>query len=365
MIFHQPSAWFLVLLLAVPFVAWQLLRRKRRGAIAFSSTAACEGLRPSLKQRLSWVPPALRIASIVLLIVALARPQEGRRETSIDAEGIAIQMVVDRSGSMRAMDFEIEGKPVDRLTAVRDVASRFVDGDDDLQGRDSDLVGLIGFAGFADSLTPLTLDHGYVTTALNDTHIVTDREEDGTALGDGLALAVEKLSSLELSQTSDDGDGDGVKSKVVILLTDSENNAGDIDPVAAAELAATTGVKVYTIGVGTRGRAPVPVVDPFSGRETIQWAEVSIDEDTLKKIAEVTDGKYFRATNTESLKQIYAEIDELEKSRVEEKQYVDYRELAVEPLHAGLLTVPPLVLLAFLLLSLQAMLQHSVFRRIP
>lgn len=155
-----------------------------------------------------------------------------------------------------------------------------------------------------------------------------------------------------------------MKSKVVILLTDGENNAGDVDPVPAAELAATMGVKVYTIGVGTKGHAPVPVMNPLTGQRVLQWAEVNIDEVTLKKVAEATGGKYFRATDTASLENIYKEIDQLEKSHVEERHYTDYRELAIEPAYAGLWTLPPLVLVAFLLLSAQVVLSNTLFRRI-
>ena len=151
----------------------------------------------------------------------------------------------------------------------------------------------------------------------------------------------------------------------MILLTDGENNAGVVDPLQAAELASALGVKIYTIGVGTTGRAPVPVTHPLTGRKSIQWAEVHIDEETLQEIADTTGGEYFRATNTESLREIYAEIDALEKSRVEEQHYVDYRELAIEPLAAGFFTVPPLVLLALLALGLQCILAATIYRQVP
>lgn len=363
MTFHSPSIWFLCLLLLVPFVAWRLISRRRSTAVPFSSTQPLAGIGSTWRMRFQWLPAALRVAAIVLLVVALARPQFGRRETKIDSEGIAIEMVIDRSGSMQAMDFEVDGQPVDRLTAVRDVASRFVAGDEELSGRTADLVGLISFAGYADSLTPLTLDHPYVVHALQQTEIVSDRSEDGTAIGDAVGLAIEKLQALEESR--EQSGSKPIESRVVILLTDGESNAGDIDPMQAAELAQSLGVKIYTIGVGTRGRAPVPVMDPFTGRQTLQWMDVNIDEETLQKIAETTGGRYFRATDTASLEAIYAEIDKLEKSHVEERQYVDYRELAVEPVYAGTLYLPPLALLAFLLLATEQLLANTVFRRIP
>ncbi|PQO39397.1 aerotolerance regulator BatA [Blastopirellula marina] len=356
--FHGPSAWFLLLLLIIPPLVWWMVRRKRETAISFSSTSWLSGLTPTWKQRLQWLPSALRVAAIILLIVALARPQEGRKHTVVDSEGIAIEMVVDRSGSMQAMDFELDGQPVDRLTAVKDVVGKFISGDDTLSGRTSDLVGLVTFARHADGIAPPTLDHPFMIKQLDNTQIALNRNEDGTAIGDALGLAVEKLSALG------EEDQRKLKSKVVILLTDGENNSGDLDPVVAAELAAAMGVKVYTIGVGTKGRAPVPVVDPFTGRRTFQMAQVNIDEQTLKTIADATGGQYYRATDTESLEKIYNEIDQLEKSRVEAQHFVDYRELAIEPIHAGVWSIPPLVLIAFWLLVTQVVLSNTVYRKI-
>ncbi|QDS96902.1 vWA domain-containing protein [Adhaeretor mobilis] len=355
--FHTASSWFLLLLLLVPALGW-LLFRSRTTAIAFSSTENLRKLPTTWKQRLRWLPPAMLLAAIMLMIVALARPQEGRKQTISESEGIAIELLVDRSGSMQAMDFKIEGEHVDRLTAIKNVAGQFVNGGDKLDGRTSDLVGLITFAGQADGVTPPTLDHAFLVGQLNQSEIVTQQSEDGTAIGDAIGLAVEKLTSLENSETRN------IKSKVAILLTDGENNAGDVDPIQAAELAATLGVKIYTIGVGTNGQAPVPVVDPFTGRKVVRWMEVKIDEQTLTKVAEVTGGKYFRATDTESLQNIYQEIDKLEKSRLEEKQYVDYREWAIEPVHVAGFALPPLALLALLLLVARELLINTTFRQL-
>jgi Ca-activated chloride channel family protein len=254
------------------------------------------------------------------------------------------------------LDFEIDGEPVDRLTAIKKVASEFVEGDDsrDLAGRFSDLVGLITFAGYADSETPPTLDHAFLISQLNHARIVTTRSEDGTAIGDAISLAVEKLNALDARQKQK------VKNKVIILLTDGENNAGELSPVSAAELAATMGIKVYTIGVGTKGEAPVPVTDAF-GRRTMQWMRVNIDEATLTKVAEVTGGKYFRATDTDSLGKIYGEIDQLEKTSVEAKHFVDYRELAVQA-YSGAISFPPLLMIAFVLLTARLVLQQTWLR---
>ena len=380
------SPWFLLLLLMLPVVGWWLFGRGRKSAIRFSSVGVARSIAPTFRQRMLWLPKALTIGALLFLILGLARPREGREQTVVDSEGIAIEMVVDRSGSMRAMDFKVDGEHVDRLTAIKNVAGKFVAGgyplrlqlaqqcgvldgllvvlDDDervaggdqLDGRYADLIGLITFAGYADGITPPTLDHTFVVGNLNNTQIVTERNEDGTAIGDAIALAVEKLNALDEHQAKK------IKSKVMILLTDGENTAGDLDPVAAAEVAQTMGIKVYTIGVGTKGKAPIPVQDPFSGRQVVRWMAVNIDEETLKAVAETTGGKYFRATNTDSLARIYEEIDRLEKTKVQADHYVDYRELAVQSFHVGSFTVPPLLLIAFVLLAARVVLQHTWLR---
>jgi len=356
------SPWSFLLLLLLPIVAWRLRSRSRDVAVPFSSTQFALDLRPTWRQRLAWAPAALTLAAVALTIVALARPREGSEQTIVDADGIAIEMVVDRSGSMQAIDFQIDGKHVDRLTAIKNVADRFVEGDDKehksdgLAGRASDLVGLVTFAGYADAITPPTLDHAFLMAQLNHQEIVSRRSEDGTAIGDAISLAVEKLNTL------DNRKHEKIKSKVLILLTDGENNAGEIDPVQAAELAQKMGVKIYTIGVGTRGTAPMPVHNPFTGRQDVQWVEVNIDEDTLTKIANTTGGKYFRATDTESLAAIYHEIDQLEKTSVEARHFVDYRELAIQASHLGAWSVPPLVLVALILLAARMLLDNTIFR---
>ena len=352
------SPWFFLLLLALPILAWRIFSARRNVAIRFSAVSVARSVTPTLRQRLMWLPKALTLAAVVFIILGLARPREGREQTVIDTEGIAIQMVVDRSGSMRALDFKIEDENVDRLTAIKNVAGKFISGDDDLDGRLSDLVGLITFAGFADGVTPPTLDHSFLVSNLNQTEIVSVAQEDGTAIGDAIALAVEKLNAL------DDRQSEKVKSKIIILLTDGENTAGDLDPLAAADLAQTMGIKIYTIGVGTKGQAPIPVTDGFSGRQVIRWMPVNIDEETLQKVAEITEGKYFRATDTDSLENIYAEIDELEKTKVEADHFVDYRELAVQPLRAGWISMPPLLLIAFVLLLARVVLQQTWLREL-
>jgi Ca-activated chloride channel family protein len=356
------SPWFLLLLLLLPVIGWRLWSNRSGVAIPFSSTHFALGLRRTWRQRLAWLPAALTLCAVAFTILALARPREGREQTVVDSEGIAIEMLVDLSGSMHAMDFKIAGEHVDRLTAIKNVAGRFVLGDDiakkknGLTGRSSDLIGLITFARFADAILPPTLDHSFVMDQLNHQEIVNRRNEDGTAIGDAISLAVEKLNRLNSRNQQN------VKSKIIILLTDGENNAGDFDPVQAAELAKTMGIKIYTIGVGTRGAAPVPIRNPFTGQQEIQWAEVDIDEAALEKIASATGGKFFRATDTESLTAIYHEIDQLEKAKVESRHFTDYRELAVQSSHINGRTVPPLVLLALGFLSARVILSNTVFR---
>jgi len=353
--FHWP--YLLLVLGIIPLLAWRLFAVRSNQPLTFSSTDFAQSITPTLKQRLTWIPPALLLASLTLLIIALAGPREGRELTMADTEGIAIELLVDRSGSMQAIDFKIGTTSVNRLAAIKDVAGRFVLGDDKkLEGRSNDLVGLITFAGNADGMTPPTLDHPFLISQLLSTRIVTRRSEDGTAIGDAIGLAVEKLSALEKNQKSK------IKSRIAILLTDGENTAGDLDPLQAADLAKMMNIKIYTIGVGTRGYANFPVRDMF-GRVGYQRTKVNIDEETLQKIAEATGGKYFRATSTSSLEEIYGVIDKLEKSKVEERRYTDYRELAVQPFKFGSWSIPSLTWWALMGLGLQLVLKHTVFRR--
>lgn len=352
------SPWYFLLLLLVPLAAWRLFAAGRKAAVRFSSLGLAKQLPRTFRQRLIWLPKALTLAAIAFVIIGLARPREGREQTVVDSEGIAIEMVVDSSGSMQAMDFKIDGENVDRLTAIKNVAGKFVAGGDELKGRFNDLVGLITFAGYADGESPPTLDHSFLVAQLNNTQIVTARSEDGTAIGDAISLAIEKLNALDARQE------EKVSSKVIILLTDGENNAGALEPIQAAELAQTMGIKVYTIGVGTKGQAPVPVIDSFTGRRMIQMMPVNIDEETLQKVASLTGGKYFRATDTDSLEKIYAEIDAMEKTKVEAQHFVDYQELAIQPYRASGITLPPMLLIALMLLAARVALEQTWLREL-
>ena len=353
--------WFLLLLPLVPMMGWRMWQSSRSDSISFSSVVSDWDLRPSWPARMLWLPPAMTLCALTLMIVSLARPRFGREQTVVHSEGIAIEMVVDRSSSMRALDFKIEGRHVDRLQAIKNVAKKFVLGEQNdsaaLTGRLSDLIGLVVFAGHADAVTPPTLDHSFLISQLNETEITVRRSEDGTAIGDAIALAVDKLNSLDSRQQ------EKVKSKVVILLTDGENTAGEMEPLQAAELAKAMEIKVYTIGVGTKGLAPFPVGRDRNGRVVVDEIEVNIDEKTLRGIAKETGGKYFRATDTDSLESIYDAIDKLEKTKVEAQQLVDYKEIAIQPWRIGGIGFPPLLVVAMLLLAIGQILRHTVFRQ--
>ena len=225
---------------------------------------------------------------------------------------------------------------------VKDVFQEFVLGGDAGRGRPDDVIGLVAFAGYADSLCPLTLDHGNLVTMVQDLEIVNRRNEDGTALGDGLALAIERLRRSK------------AKSKIAILLTDGVNNTGAIAPDQAAELAVSQGIKVYCIGAGTQGLAPFPAIDPFTGRQVLRRTYVEIDERMLEEIAHLTGGRYFRATDRDSLTEIYAEIDRLERTKVTETRYLQYTEHYIS-----------FVISALALISIATFTNATIFRSLP
>jgi len=305
---------FLLTAFIAPLLFW--LASRTASAVRYSSLSIPDGAPISWRVRLAKLPALLIATAATCLAVALAGPRTPDAETKVSREGIAIMMVVDHSGSMQARDLVKEDLSVDRLDAVKDVFKQFVLGSKGNagRGRPDDLIGLIAFAGYADGLCPLTLDHGNLVTIVEDLEIVRRRDEDGTALGDGLALAVERLRRSK------------ARSKVAILLTDGVHNAGAIDPERAAQLAASQNIKVYCIGAGTDGLAPFPSVDPFTGRPTLEPMFVEIDEDTLKDIADKTGGRYYRATDKQGLSEIYAEIDHLERTEITEVRYLQYTE---------------------------------------
>lgn len=333
--------WFLLLLVIVPFVYW--LTRRATSRLTYSSLTLLDQTPRSWRQRLAWLPAGMLALAVASLIVALARPQTPQGEQRIRAEGIAIMMVVDLSSSMDARDMDETNRGINRLDAVKSVFREFVTGTDRTagQGRPDDQIGIVTFARYADSLCPLTLDHGNLLNILKDLSIVSEEDEDGTAVGDGLGMAVERLRQSK------------AKSRVAILLTDGVNNVGVIDPLKAADLARQQDIKVYCIGAGTRGVAPVPVVD-FFGRATFVARPVQIDEDSLRKIAETTGGKYFRAVDQEALAEIYQEIDRLERTEIAEERLEQYDE------HFA-----PFVGIGLSLLGSAFLLSGSLFRRLP
>jgi len=330
MSFRDPL--FLLLLLVLPPVIYFYLKQGR-GSLRYSSVKNLKNFPPSWRIRLRPLLLFLYCAATALFVIALARPQKGIEETKITTEGIDIILTVDVSGSMRAEDFTLKGKYVNRLEAVKEAVRNFI------SERVGDRIGLVLFAGRPYTQCPLTLDYGILLNLLEKAKI--GMIEDGTAIGSALATSVNRLKD----STS--------KSKVIILLSDGANNAGSIDPLTAATLAKTYGIKVYTIGAGTRGQARYPVKD-FFGNKVYRPVSIPIDEETLKQIAQITGGSYFRATDTKLLFSIYNMIDRLEKTTAEVTVYVDYNELFPYFLFPGLI-----------LLILNVGLNNTLLRKLP
>jgi Ca-activated chloride channel homolog len=325
--FEDPA--FLALLAVLPLLAWVAARRSRRGASirysAVDDVVAAGAGRSGWARRVPWL---LRGSALAALIVALARPQTGITMENVLTEGIDIVLVLDVSSSMLAEDLE-----PNRLEAAKAVASEFV------AGRRNDRLALVAFAGQAFTQAPLTFDYGVVQSLMAELDV--GMIEDGTAVGMGLATAVKRLQA------------SSAESKVVVLLTDGRSNRGEIGPVTAAQMAQALGVRVYTIGAGSQGTARVPVTDPLGGTRYATM-RVDIDEPTLRQVAELTGGRYFRATDTESLAAIYGEIDELERTEIEVENFTQYGEEFPIPLAAG-----------FLVLLAELGLAQTVLRRLP
>jgi len=325
--FANPKYLFLLVLL-LPLIVWYIIKlRKVQATFKISSAGAFRTSAGSIRVHLRHIPFLLRLAVISLIIIVLARPQASNTWETTQSEGIDIVMALDVSGSMLAQDF----RP-NRLEAAKKVASEFI------SDREQDRIGLVVFAGESFTQAPLTIDHGVLLNLLHS--VRPGMIEDGTAIGLGLANAVNRLKDSKS------------KSRVVILLTDGSNNRGQIAPVTAAELAKSYGIRVYTIGVGTRGMAPAPVITPFG--ERIQNVAVDIDEETLTKIATITNGQYFRAVDNSSLKKIYSEIDEMEKILINVNRVTRKQELYL-----------PYALWALGLLLLEITLRRTLFRSIP
>jgi Ca-activated chloride channel homolog len=321
---------YLYLLLGIiPFIMWYIFRKNKLQAdLQISSLASLKPVPKTTKVFLRHIPFVLRMLALVFIIIVLARPQSIDRQEKTTTEGIDIVLAIDISGSMLARDFT-----PDRLEAAKDVAIEFI------SSRPNDRIGLVVFSAESFTQCPLTTDHAVLINLFKD--IKSGIIEDGTAIGLGLSNAVKRLKDSD------------AKSKVIILLTDGMNNTGSVDPLTAAEIAKTFGIRVYTIGVGMKGMAPYPFQDVF-GRTVIQKVPVEIDEPTLQEIADMTNGSYFRATNNEKLRQIYAEIDKLEKSKIDVREYS--RKQEEYKLYAGI---------ALLLLLMETLFRYVVLRGIP
>ncbi|MYD85918.1 MAG: VWA domain-containing protein [Acidobacteria bacterium] len=322
--------YYLLLLLLLPPLAWWYATRAERSLGAVRYPVVDRLVRADRRRTGRWrhVPFGLRILALALLLIAFARPQTGVTAENVATDGIDIVLVLDLSSSMLAQDLE-----PNRIGAAREAAASFV------RRRPNDRIGLVVFAGEAFTQAPLTLDHRVVTTLIEELEVGV--VEDGTAIGMGLATAVKRL------------DDSSAESKVVVLLTDGRNNRGSIDPPTAAQMAQALGVRIYAVGAGTRGAAPMPVDDPLFGRRTAQ-VPVDIDDEALEGIASLTGGRYFRATDRESLERVYEEIDALETTAIEMTSFTRYGELFHLPLGVGLG-----------LLLLEAALGRTVLRRLP
>jgi Ca-activated chloride channel family protein len=332
MTFAHP--WLLLLLLLLPLAAWLKGRRGSSPAFVYSSVKLVAGLAGARRSRAGNFLAALRWLALALLIVALAQPRFAKSTTEVKASGVDIVVAFDMSGSMISEDFVVKGERVNRFNMARSVLKKFID------QRPNDRIGLVLFASQAFIGTPLTLDHDFLQENLDRLEIGAI-EQNSTAIGDGLGTAINRLRDLK------------AKSKIVILMTDGQNNSGKLDPLLAAEAAAAMKVKVYTVGIGEQGTAPMPVF--MNGQKVgYQNVPVDVDETTLQKIAAKTGGKYYRADNAEKFQQIYAEIDKLEKTDATVKKYTQFDELFPWFVAGGL---------ALLLLELG--LGQTILRRLP
>lgn len=326
--YDRPEFLYLLIIPVLMLAGYFFAQHRLQATLRSSSLAMFSKQKGNLKVHLRHLPAVLRSAAVSLLIVALARPQSTSSWENSKTEGIDIVLSLDISGSMLAEDF----KP-NRLEAAKEVAIQFI------TNRPNDRIGLVVYSRESFTQCPLTSDHPVLINLFKD--VKQGMIEDGTAIGYGLATAVSRLKE------------SNAKSKVIILLTDGENNAGEISPATAAELAQAFGIKVYTIGVGTKGLAPMPATD-FFGRKVYRQVEVRIDEETLRTIADISGGKYFRATNKEALTKIYYEIDQMEKTELDVKKYSKKHEEYLR-----------FVLLAGMALLLEIVLRLSVYRNLP
>lgn len=331
MILNNP--WLLILIPILTALFIWLNRKDYSSSIKFSSGELIKGFKPTFKLILAKNLMYLWLVALCLIVVALARPRQPLEEAMVETEGIDIVMAIDASGSMLAEDFKIGNQRENRLDVVKKVAEEFI------EERKTDRIGIVAFAARAYTVCPLTLDHQWLIKNLE--RIKIGSIEDGTAIGSAISSSLNRLKDTE------------AKSKIIILLTDGVNNAGKISPLTAAQVAKALGIKIYTIGVGSKGLVPYPVQDLWD-RTVYQNVQIDIDEAILKKIADETDGKYYRATDTESLREIYKEIDSLEKITIEETGFYEYKELFPNFLIPGLLIIIMVIILS-----------NTIFRKIP
>ena len=330
-VFAHP--WVLFLLLVIPLLAWLKGKFGGTAGVTFSNTSMLAKIGNRRRSRAGAFLAALTYLALALFIVALARPQFGRVTTRVQATGVDIMLVLDVSRSMLAEDFTIGNRRANRIDAVKLVTEQFI------RERPNDRIGLVAFAGRPYLVSPLTLDHDWLIRNLERLRI--GLVEDGTAIGSAIASAANRLKDKE------------AKTKLIVLLTDGDNNAGKVQPLTAAEAAKALGIRIYTIGAGTEGEAPFPLTNQF-GRTVYRNVLVKFDEKTLQEIATMTSGQYFRATDTNSLRTIFGEIDKLEKSKVEVEKTAQYRDLFMWFLIPGLAC-----------LALEILLSQTIWRRLP
>lgn len=329
--FQSPIS--LILIPVAIFVVLYSRKKNTTSGLRFTSESLLLGLKSSLKIRLSRNLIFLRLAALILVVFALARPQLPISDAEIETEGIDIVLAIDSSTSMLAEDFKIKGERKSRIEIVKEVVKDFI------KARKNDRIAIVTFAARAYTVCPLTIDYGWLLENLD--RVNSGMVEDGTAIGSGIASSLNRLKNSK------------AKSKIIILLTDGRNNTGNISPLTAAEASQALKIRIYAIGAGSKGLVPYPVRD-FFGNKAYQSVELDLDEETLEKISTFTQGKYFRATDTESLRKIYGEIDKMEKTSLEDKGYQEYNEL-----FPGFL-IPGLVFLV-----LEIILSNTLLRKIP
>ena len=327
------NPWLLCLLLAIPLLAWLKGLRGKAPAIIFSATAPLRNLGKNVESRSGNFSSGLIYLALSLLVAALARPQLGKTLSHVEASGIDIIIAIDVSGSMVIEEYNIGGKRASRIDTIKEVTRKFI------EGRPNDRIGIIAFGGRPYLVSPLTLDHDWLLQNLERVRI--GLVEDSTAIGSAIASASSRLK------------GKDAKSKLIILLTDGDNNAGKVMPETAAEAAKALGIKLYAIGAGTNGVAPCPGTDMF-GNKGYQMVQVHFNEEGLKKVAQIAGGQYYRAADTKSLENIFASIDKMEKSTVELTQFKQYRDL-----------FPWFIVTGCALLALETLLAQTLWRKLP